>query len=210
VRIGARPALHGVRIYLITDAHPRVSPIETFLRRAIAAGVGMVQLREKQLDDAPLLAVARRCAEVCRAAGAFFIVNDRTDIAQAAGADGVHLGQDDLPVGEVRRIAGDRFLIGLSTHSAEQIVAARNADIDYIGVGPVYETPTKPGRPCVGTELVRYAVEHAAQPFFAIGGIDPGTVDAVVAAGASRVSVLRYIAQADDPAAATREILTHL
>jgi thiamine-phosphate pyrophosphorylase len=134
-------------------------------------------------------------------------VNDRIDIALAIGADGVHVGQDDLPSAAVRKLAGKQFIIGLSTHSPDQIDAAAELDADYIGVGPIYETPTKEGRPAVGTQLVRYAAQHAVQTFFAIGGLNARNVDEVIHAGARGVSVLRWIAQADDPKAAARELL---
>jgi thiamine-phosphate pyrophosphorylase len=201
VRVGA------VRIYLITDSTPRLAPLEDFLERAIAGGVGMVQLREKRLPDADLLDVARRCARACARLRIPFIVNDRVDVCLSAKADGVHLGQSDLPVESARSILGRSGIIGLSTHSREQIDAARRLAVDYIGVGPIYETPTKPGRPAVGIELIEYAAANAGLPFFAIGGIDPDTVVSVVQAGASGVSVLRSIAQAEDPQGAAAALV---
>jgi thiamine-phosphate pyrophosphorylase len=162
----------------------------------------VVQLREKQMDDDELIAVAREAAGLCRSAGALLIVNDRPAVAAAAGADGVHVGQEDTPVAEVRALLGEEMLIGLSTHAPEEIDAAGEAD--YIGVGPVHATPTKPGRPAVGLELVRYAAEHAGKPFFAIGGIDRSTIGAVLDAGATRVAVVRAIAEAADPGTAAR------
>lgn len=197
-----------VRIYLITDASPRMAPLETFLRESFAGGVGMVQLRDKNLTDARLLEAAMRCANVCRELGVPFIVNDRLDIALLSGADGVHLGQDDLPPEVARKIAGERLIVGLSTHSAQQVEAAATLPVDYIAVGPVHETPTKLGRPAVGLELVRYAAANAAQPFFAIGGLDAANASDVVRAGARGLSVLRWISQAHDPKAAARQLLT--
>jgi thiamine-phosphate pyrophosphorylase len=202
--------IDAARIYLITDASPRVLPIERFLSEAVAGGVGMVQLRERCSSDQDLLAVAQRCARTCRQLGIPFIVNDRLDIALACGADGVHLGQDDLPAAAARRIAPDAFIIGLSTHSAQQIDASRELDVDYIGVGPIHETPTKQGRPAVGVELVRYASIHACTPFFAIGGLDPANVRDVIDAGGRRVSILRWIAQAADPKEAARQLATRM
>jgi thiamine-phosphate pyrophosphorylase len=196
-----------VRLYLITDSTPRVTPIEDFLERAVAGGADMVQLREKRLTDGELLAAAQRFARTCARLRVPFIVNDRVDLCLAARADGVHLGQDDLPVETVRTLLGKHAIIGLSTHSAEQIDAARMLPVDYIGVGPVFETPTKPGRPAVGPQLIEYAAANAGMPFFAIGGIDPKTVGAVVSAGASAVSVLRWIAQAEDPAGAAAAMI---
>jgi thiamine-phosphate pyrophosphorylase len=205
-----RERLERVRIYLITDAAPCSQPIERFLREAIAGGVGMVQLRERGMSDARLLEVAARCAQICRAENIPFIVNDRVDIALACGADGVHLGQDDMPIPSVRSMAGDNFIIGLSTHSPEQIEEAATLAPDYIGVGPIHETPTKEGRKAVGVQLVSYASQHAAQPCFAIGGLDPTNVAEVVRAGAHGVSVLRWVGQAVDPMAAVRELLERI
>jgi thiamine-phosphate pyrophosphorylase len=190
-----------VRIYLVTQCLP-ADALEPFLSSVISAGVGMVQLRDRTLSDRELLSAARRCARVCKRMRVPFIVNDRADIALAARADGLHVGQDDIPVPEARALLGPTAIIGLSTHSPGQIDAAAGSGADYIGVGPIHATPTKAGRPAVGLELVRYAAAHAAQPFFAIGGIEPGNVAQVVAAGGTRISVLRCITQARDPAAA--------
>ncbi|MDQ6766999.1 MAG: thiamine phosphate synthase [Candidatus Eremiobacteraeota bacterium] len=205
-----RARLERVRIYLVSDASPRVAPIERFLREAIAGGVGMVQLREKQLPDAQLLEIAKRFSSVCRTLDVPFIVNDRVDIALASGADGVHVGQDDLPANSLRTIAGENLIVGLSTHSPEQIEAAASLPVDYIGVGPIYQTPTKQDRPPVGTQLARYAAARSSHPFFAIGGLDPGNVVDVVQAGARAVSVLRWIAQADDPKTAARQLFDQI
>jgi thiamine-phosphate pyrophosphorylase len=199
-------ALRQAQIYLITDAFPTMQPIEKFLEAAIAGGVGMVQLRERTLDDRALLDVARRCATVCAASDVPFVVNDRVDSALASDAHGVHLGQDDLPVASAREIAQGRLMIGLSTHDTTQVDAANALGVDYIGVGPIHETPTKPGRPAVGTELVRYAAARAGMPFFPIGGLDPNKVGEVIKAGATRISVLRWISAAADPERAARQL----
>ena len=199
-----RTALRDRRLYLITDASPRLGLL-ALIESAVQGGVDMVQLREKRLDDGELLAAGREAARLCRRLGVPFIVNDRADIARAAGADGVHLGQDDLPVEEARALIGPDAFIGLSTHSPEQVDAA--LDVDYIGIGPIHETPTKPGRPAVGTQLVRYAADHAVQPFFAIGGLEPSNVGDVVRAGARNISVLRYVANAGDPRRAAHEMI---
>ena len=167
-----------------------------FLEAALRGGVDIVQLRMKDAPEEAILAAASRCAPVCAAHGALFILNDRPDLAAAVGADGVHVGQDDMAVSEARRIVGDDALVGLSTHSPAQVDGAQG--VDYIGVGPVHATPTKAGRPAVGLELVRYAAEHALVPFFAIGGIDTGNVSAVRDAGATRIAVVRAIGDADD------------
>jgi thiamine-phosphate pyrophosphorylase len=186
-------------LYLVTAPQP-----ESFLRSVLSAGVDVVQLRAKEAAEDEVLAAAdvfRRC---CHEAGALFMVNDRPDLAMAAGADGVHLGQDDMPVARARAMLGDERIVGLSTHSSQQLAAARG--VDYVAVGPVYETPTKPGRPAVGLELVRHASAHAEVPFFAIGGIDAANVDDVVAAGAARIAVVRAVVEAADPAAAARRL----
>ena len=196
-----------VRLYVIADAHPAFEPIEDFVALVIRAGAGMLQLREKGLEDGALLSVARRCAAVCKREGALFIVNDRVDIALASGADGVHVGQDDLPVDAVRDIAGPGFIIGLSTHTPEQVDRAQASDVDYIAVGPVHETPTKPGRPAVGLDLVRYAARHSTRPFFAIGGLDSTNIRTVLEAGAGGVSVLRCVSRAARPGDAVKELL---
>jgi thiamine-phosphate pyrophosphorylase len=197
-----RARLFRARLCFICDGAPAAGPFEEVLAAALDGGVDVFQLRDKAATDAELLELAARARKLCRDAGALFIVNDRPAVAAAADADGVHLGQDDMPVAQARPIVGRDRVVGLSTHSPAQVDAA--GDADYIGVGPVYPTPTKAGRPGVGHGLVRYADEHASVPFFAIGGIDLATVDAVVAAGARRVAVVRAIAEAEDPGAATR------
>lgn len=197
-----RQRLARARLYLVCDAQP-----DAFLEATLRGGVDIVQLRLKDpSDDEALLAHARRFAAACAAHGALFILNDRPDLVHAAGADGVHVGQDDAPVHEARASVGADRLVGLSTHSPDQIEAARQLDVDYIGVGPVHATPTKPGRPPVGTSLVSYAAEHARVPFFAIGGIDRENVEAVRRAGAQRVAVVRALTEAGDPQAAARAL----
>ncbi len=176
------------------------------LRSAVAGGVDIVQLREKGLADDELTAVASASAALCRRLGALLVVNDRPWVAAESGADGIHVGQEDLPVQEVREIVGPEMLVGLSTHSPAEIDAVDPDLVDYIGVGPVHETPTKPGRPAVGLELVRYAAANATVPFFAIGGLDAGNLSDVVATGGRRVCVLRAIAGSADPEAAAREL----
>jgi thiamine-phosphate pyrophosphorylase len=153
-----------------------------------------------------LLSVARTARELCEQLGALFIVNDRPWVAVDAGADGVHVGQEDTPVADTREIVGPDLLIGLSTHSPAEIDAVDATVVDYIGVGPIHETPTKPGRPAVGLDLVRYAASHSPVPFIAIGGIDELNLPGVLQAGATRVCVLRAIAAADDPAQAARAL----
>jgi thiamine-phosphate pyrophosphorylase len=168
--------------------------------------VDVVQLREKEMEAAPLLAYCEVVRRHTRDFDALFIVNDRVDVALAAAADGVHLGQDDLPVADARRQLGRGLLIGMSTHSESEIEAAGEVGADYLGVGPVHATPTKPGRPAVGYELVEYAAEKALIPFFAIGGIGLGNVAQVVAAGAPGISVARAITEAAAPVAVVRRL----
>ena len=197
-----RDALHAARLYLVCGEQTDV-----FLGQALRGGVDIVQLRLKDAGDETIVATARRYAAVCRAHGVPLILNDRPDLVTAAGADGVHVGQDDTPVAQARALVGPDRIVGLSTHSPAQIdAAAGDPEIDYIGVGPVHATPTKPCRPAVGLDLVRYAAAHAATPFFAIGGIDAGNVAGVRAAGATRIAVVRAITDAADPVRAARAL----
>ncbi|MBV9006769.1 MAG: thiamine phosphate synthase [Solirubrobacterales bacterium] len=204
-RVSVHERLRSERLYLVCDERP-----DEFLAAALRGGVGIVQLRMKDRPDEAVLAAARRFAERCAEHGALFILNDRPDLVQDAGADGVHVGQDDMAVAVAREIVGPDRLIGLSTHTPTQIDAAAAAKVDYIGVGPVYETPTKPGRAAVGLELVHYAAAHARVPFFAIGGIDEANVAAVAAAGAERVAVVRALTESVDPERAARTLVEAL
>jgi thiamine-phosphate pyrophosphorylase len=210
-----RARLAAARLYLVCpDATgpggTDLGGLPDLLRGAIAGGVDIVQLREKFLADDELASVAHATRALCERLGALLIVNDRPWVAQEAGAHGVHVGQDDMAVADVRELVGPDMLVGLSTHAPEEIDAVDPALVDYIGVGPVHETPTKPGRPAVGVELVRYAAAHAPVPFFAIGGLDASNVAEVIEAGASRVCVLRAISDAEDPERAARAIRERL
>lgn len=171
-----------------------------FLDAAVRGGVDIIQLRMKDAPDETILAAAERCDRL----DVLLIINDRPDLAVAADADGVHLGQDDISVEEARELVGPERLVGLSTHTAEQVDFA--SGVDYIGVGPVYATPTKPGRPAVGLELVRYASGHARVPFFAIGGINPSNIGDVASAGAQRVAVVRALTEAGEPESIARRL----
>jgi thiamine-phosphate pyrophosphorylase len=186
---GPSPAAES-SLYLITGARPDLA---AFLEAAVGGGVDLVQLREKQLSDGALLTVLEEARAVTSRLGVPLVVNDRPDLAVLVGADFVHVGQDDLPVEAVRRFG---LPVGLSTHSAEELA---RAEADYVGVGPVFPTPTKEGRPAVGLEYVRHAAAHARVPWFAVGGVDETNVAAVVAAGARRIAVVRAIGDADDP-----------
>jgi thiamine-phosphate pyrophosphorylase len=199
-----RARLAAARLYLICDARPGGRELDRVLGPALAGGVDVFQLRDKALGDEGVLAAAAAARELCAAAGALFFVNDRPDLAVRAGADGVHVGQDDAAVADARAVVGAARLVGLSTHTPAQVDGAEGADL--IGVGPVHATPTKLGRPGVGPQLVRHAAAHARVPFFAIGGIDASTLPAVLAAGARRVAVVRAIAEAADPEAAARSL----
>jgi thiamine-phosphate pyrophosphorylase len=196
--------LARARLYFVSAGRPGGRALADVLPAALRGGVDVFQLRCKHDDDEAILAAAQVAREACRAAGALFILNDRPDLVAAAGADGVHVGQDDMPVAAARELAGRDRLVGQSTHSPPQVDAGAAAD--YIGVGPVHATPTKQFRPAVGLELVRYAAAHARVPWFAIGGLDPANLGAAIAAGARRAAVVRAIADAGDPEAAARRL----
>jgi thiamine-phosphate pyrophosphorylase len=199
-----RARLDRARLYPVTGARPGGRPLADVLPAALRGGVDVFQLRMKDADDDAILAAAAIARAACTAAGALFILNDRPDLAAAVDADGVHVGQDDLPVARARVLAGPLRLVGQSTHTPAQVDAGVAAD--YIGVGPVHATPTKPGRPAVGLDLVAHAAAHARLPWFAIGGVAPDTLGAALAAGARRVAVVRAIAEAADPEAAARAL----
>ncbi len=218
VREAPSPAATRLRtasLYLCTDARRERGDLAQFADAALAGGVDIIQLRDKgsageqrfgPLEARQELAALDILAEAARRHGALLAVNDRADIARAAGADVLHLGQDDLPLPAARDIVGDT-LIGRSTHDADQLGAALAEDVDYFCVGPCWPTPTKPGRPAPGLDLVRTAAATGtATPWFAIGGIDAERLPEVLAAGARRVVVVRAITAADDPAAAARAL----
>ena len=203
-------ALERARLYLVA---PGEFPVDV-LASVIEAGVDIVQLRMKDAEASEILEVGDAWMRVCASAGVPLIVNDRPDIALALGADGVHLGQDDLPPAVARTILGPDAIIGRSTHSIDDIdraVAEHAAGLcDYIAVGPVHETPTKPGRASTGYELLAYAARTVSFPWFAIGGIDLSNVEDVMAAGAGRIVVVRAITQAPDPVQAAKELAAAL
>ena len=218
--LGRRELLRQTHLYLVTSPVP---DLEGVVAAALAAGVRLVQYRAKPsqgqgpgplqhapADDQQRLEQARRLRTLCAQAGALFLVNDRIDIALAVEADGVHLGQGDLPPAVARRLLGPERLIGRSTHRIEDLRQAVSDGCDYVGVGPVHATPTKPGREPVGLAYVRQATAEAAIPCFAIGGIDHHNLAAVRAAGGTRVAVVRAITEAPDPGAATAALLAGL
>ena len=197
-----RQRLARARLYLVCDASVGVAG----LHGALAGGADIVQLREKDAEDGVVLAAAAEFRRAADEHGALFILNDRPDLAAAAGADGVHIGQDDVPPARARALLGDDAIVGLSTHSTAQADMAQCSGVDYFCVGPVHATPTKAGRPAVGLGPVRHAAATAHLPWFAIGGLDAGNVGAVLDAGARRIVVVRAITEASDPEASARAL----
>jgi thiamine-phosphate pyrophosphorylase len=200
-----RERLRTARLYFVCDARPP-GDLEALLRAALGGGADIVQLREKELGRSEIERAAETFRRVSDTYSALFIINDDPDLARSCDADGVHVGQDDADAEQARALLGPDAIIGLSTHSEEQIAASTRRPIDYISVGPIWETPTKAGRPGVGLELVTHAAGHAPHPFFAIGGIDPTNAEQVVRAGAERLCAVRAIRDADDPAAAATSL----
>ena len=195
-----RERLARARLYFVTEVRPG---LEELLAAALGGGVDMVQLRDKSIPEDELLEAARIFRAAADAHGALFWVNDRPELVAECGADGVHVGQDDMPVEQVRELVGPDALIGLSTHTPGQFDAALGSEADQLSVGPVWETPTKEGRPAAGLAYVRHAAERGGErPWFAIGGITRGNVAEVTAAGARRIVVVRAIRDAADPGAA--------
>ncbi|MET9861443.1 thiamine phosphate synthase [Streptomyces smyrnaeus] len=215
----ARRRLADARLYLCTDARKEQGDLPAFLDAVLANGVDIVQLRDKTMEAAEELAHLEVFADACRRHGALLAVNDRADVAHAAGSDVLHLGQGDLPVPAARALLGDldkEVLIGRSTHSAAEADAAlAEPGVDYFCTGPCWPTPTKPGRPAPGLDLVRHTAartgtDPASRPWFAIGGIDAGNLDEVLEAGARRVVVVRALTRADDPGAAAASLAQRL
>ncbi|MCG3750248.1 MULTISPECIES: thiamine phosphate synthase [unclassified Amycolatopsis] len=211
-----RTRLADARLYLCTDARTSRGDLAEFADAALAGGVDIIQLRDKT-GGAPLeakqeIAALEVLAEACARHGALLSVNDRADVALAVGADVLHLGQDDIPVSLARRVLGDDVVIGRSTHSEEQATAAATeAGVNYFCTGPCWPTPTKPGRFAPGLDLVRStAASNTERPWFAIGGIDEPRLPEVLAAGATRIVVVRAITEAEDPKAAAQTLRAHL
>ena len=212
--------LTDARLYLCTDARRRQGDFEDFVDAAFEGGVDIIQLRDKTLEAAEELELLEVLNKVATRHSKLWAVNDRADIARVSGAPVFHVGQKDLPLPVARQLLGDTAAIGLSTHGPDQVDAAiaassGSAGLDYFCVGPLWATPTKPGRTPVGLGLVTYAAEAveragSALPWFAIGGIDLSNVEQVVAAGASRIVVVRAITEAEDPTAAAKALLEAL
>ena len=197
-----RERLRTARLYLVCDARPL-----EWLRAALRGGVDLIQLRDRSLDDAGLIKAAVAFRTAADEAGALFMLNDRPDLVADCDADGVHVGQDDATPFEARLAVGPQRIVGRSTHAPAQADAAQaDADVDYLAVGPVHATPTKPGRPAAGLEYVSYAARTVTKPWFAIGGLDAGNVGDVLRRGAERIVVVRAITEADDPEAAARAL----
>jgi thiamine-phosphate pyrophosphorylase len=204
-----RERLSRARLYVVTGARDSRGDLPDFLDAILSAGVDIVQLRDKDAEAGDLVRWGEMFMEMAAKHDALFIINDRPDVAAVLEADGVHVGQNDLPVEAARRFVGRDRLIGLSTHDPQQLETA-SPNADYVCVGPVYETPTKEGRPGTGLEYVRFAAEREARPWFAIGGINEETLPAVFEAGARRIVVARAVTEADDPADAVRRLLKGL
>jgi thiamine-phosphate pyrophosphorylase len=199
-----RQRLAGARLYLCTPIRPDLAELADAV---LGAGVDVIQLRDKEAEAIPLLEAAAMLREAADRHGALLAVNDRADVALAAGADVLHLGQEDLPMDWARRIVGDDVLLGRSTHGLEQVRCAIAEGWDYVAVGPVYPTATKPGRPAVGTSMLQAVAALAPPvPWFAIGGIDRSNLDEVAGAGVTRIAVVRAITDAPDPAAAAADL----
>ena len=215
---GIRARLDEARLYLCTDARTERGDLAEFADAALSGGVDIVQLRDKSPYGAPLearheLAALEVLAEACVRHGALLSVNDRADLALAVDADVLHLGQEDLPVELARHVVGDQVVVGRSTHDVVQAdSAATESGVDYFCTGPVWTTPTKPGRPAAGIDLVRHTAEHRGhgRPWFAIGGIDHDNLGEVISAGAERIVVVRAITEAEDPAAAAESLRSQL
>jgi thiamine-phosphate pyrophosphorylase len=207
-----RDQLASARLYLCTDARERQGDLPRFLDDVLGSGVDIVQLRQKGLEAAQELRYLEVFRAACTRHGALLAVNDRADIAYACGADVLHLGQDDLSPVIARELIGPQPVIGLSSHAeAETAAAAAEPAADYFCAGPVWPTPTKPGRHAPGLDLLRFAAAlGGSRPWFAIGGIDESNVGEVLAAGASRIVVVRVLTEAADPAAVAARLTARL
>jgi thiamine-phosphate pyrophosphorylase len=193
-----RERLSTARLYLVCPARPR-----GWIEAAIRGGVDLIQLRDKTLDDDGIIEAAREFRDT----DALFILNDRPDLVEACGADGVHVGQDDDSPHAARAAVGPDRIVGRSTHAPDQAAAAdQDETVDYLAVGPVHATPTKPGRPAAGLHYVAHAASTVSKPWFAIGGLDAGNVHEVVERGATRIVVVRAITESDDPETAARTL----
>jgi len=199
--------LLAAKLYLVT--HPSDNLIE-IVDAALEGGVTLVQYRDKEVGNALRISRAQQLCELCHSYGALFLVNDRVDVAVAVNADGVHLGQQDIPIALARQILGSNRIVGRSTTNPDEMRRALEGGADYIGVGPVYETPSKPGKAAAGLEYVSFAAQYSPIPWFAIGSITPNNLRDVMGAGAQRVAVVRSIMQAEQPTLVTQYFLSQL
>jgi thiamine-phosphate pyrophosphorylase len=200
-----RERLRTARLYFVCDARPHGEDPEALLLAALGGGVDIVQLREKELGRVEIERCASTYRRVCDTYSALFIVNDDPELARACGADGVHVGKH-AEVAAARELLGPDAIVGLSTHGPEELDAANQMPVDYVAVGPIWETPTKPGRPAIGLEPISYAAAHSAHPFFAIGGVSPLNAAEVTAAGAHRLCVVRAVREAPNPGVAAEAL----
>ena len=203
----SRQILASARLYLVTMPVP---DLLGSVEKALQGGLTLVQYRDKTSDDAVRLEQAQQLCQLCHNYGALFIINDRVDLALAVGADGVHLGQNDISIALARQILGSQKIVGRSTTNATEMAKALEEGADYIGVGPVYETPTKAGKSAAGLEYVRYAAEHATVPWFAIGGIDQNNLMDVLKNGGRSIAVVRAIMMAEQPSLGVQYFLSQL
>jgi thiamine-phosphate pyrophosphorylase len=206
----ARQRLKDARLYVLVTRSLCTAALDWTIAEAAAGGAHIIQLREKKLPDRELLELARQVRQWTRKVGVLFIVNDRPDLARLVEADGVHLGQDDFPVKEARRVLGPEALIGVSTHTLDQLQQAVLDGASYLGVGPTFASGTKEFAAFPGLDFVRQAAAETSLPAFVIGGIDQETIGAAAAAGARRVAVSRALCQADDPRAVAAALLQAL
>lgn len=206
-----RRLLENFRLYAVTNLKEDDTPFLKKVEEALAGGVDILQLRAKTLSDAEFIRIGLKVRELADKYGKLFTVNDRADLVSVLDADGVHVGQEDLPVGWARKVMGDPSkMVGKSTHSRDEAREAQEEGVDYIGIGPIFPTPTKPTYVPVGLDLIRELHHQITIPFVAIGGIDAGNIASVLEAGASRVAVVRAIFDASDVLRATRELRTIL
>ena len=201
-----RIKLETSRLYLCTGIRDGGADLERFLEAVLSNGVDVVQMREKTAPFREQQDASRLFRRLTDRHAALFIINDDPHLAASSDADGVHLGQEDMAPEKAREILGDDVLIGRSTHSPEELARALDEPADYLGVGPVNETPTKPGREGVGLDYVSYAAKESTKPFFVTGGMDLQTIRPVLEAGASRVVVVRALTEAKDPAAVAKAL----
>lgn len=196
--------LNRAKLYLVTSPTPNLFSI---VEAALKGGLSLVQYRNKEADDSVQLAAGKQLCDLCHQYDALFLMNDRADLALAVGADGVHLGQQDIPIAVARQVLGPNKIIGRSTTNPHEMASAIAQGADYVGVGPVYKTPTKPGKAPAGLDYVRYAVTHCPLPWFAIGGINGDNIQTVIEAQAPGVAVVRALMSATDPEKTAKELL---